>query len=216
MVRLYSFFLSYCWKDLVAVLLFLCGMAQLNCTWLKEPRATFYLDICAFPSLFNSAWGVLHSLGPVGDSLLSRLTSMPLLCLLVFSFKNIKMEQLHPFIKFLPTSSEILWMILFLTAVIVSIHFHLLLVKVLLCMALPALSCWSWLHQLLNRLRKGSSCIQRPWSMSIYTLIQAPVVSVKQESSNWRKSTITIKVKGQITEEEETVKYCLCLPEANC
>lgn len=50
--------------------------------------------------------------------------------------------------------------------------------------------------------------------MLIYTPIQAPVVSVMQESSNSRKSTI--KVTGQMTEEEETMKYFLRLPEANC
>lgn len=58
-------------KDLVKVLLFLCGTAQLVCTWLKESHGTLYLNICAFPSPFNSASWLLHSLGPDGDSLTS-------------------------------------------------------------------------------------------------------------------------------------------------
>lgn len=58
-------------KDLVEVLLFLCGTAQLVCTWLKESHGTLYLNICAFPSPFNSVSWLLHSLGPVGDSLTS-------------------------------------------------------------------------------------------------------------------------------------------------
>lgn len=132
-------------KDLIAVLLFLCGIVQLDCTSLKESHGTLYLDICAFPTLFNLSSGLLHSLGPVGDSLFSHLTSMPLLCLM-FWLKNAKMEWLHPFIKLLPTSSEILQMTLFLTAVITLIHFHLLFVNILLCMGLPVLSCWLWLH----------------------------------------------------------------------
>lgn len=71
-------------KDLIAVLLFLCGIVQLDCTSLKELHGTLYLDICAFLTLFNLASGLLHSLGPVGDSLFSHLTSMALLCLLMF------------------------------------------------------------------------------------------------------------------------------------
>lgn len=114
---------------------------------------------------------------------------MPLLCLHMFSFKNKKMGWLHPLIKFLPTSSEILWLNFFLTAMIILIHFHLLLVNILLCMAVPEL-CWAWLHQLENRLKKGRGCPQRSSCMLIYCLIQAPVVSVMQESSNGRKGTI--------------------------
>lgn len=79
----------------------------------------------------------LHSLVPVGDSLPSHFTSMPLLCLLLFLFMNIKMEWLHPFTKFLSTSSEIPWITLALIAAIIVNHFHLLLVNILLCMGLP-------------------------------------------------------------------------------
>lgn len=65
------------------------------------------------PLFFNSASRLLLFLSPMGGSLFSHLTSMPLLCLLMFSFKNKKMGWLRPLIKPLPTSSEILWLIFF-------------------------------------------------------------------------------------------------------
>lgn len=120
---------------------FSCVIAQLPCTSMKESHRSPDLHICALPLLSNSALRLLQSLDPVGYSLLSGLTNIPLLCLLMFLFKNMKMEWLHPFIKFLPASSEVLWMTLFLTAVIISIHFDLLLVNILLYMGLLVLSC---------------------------------------------------------------------------
>lgn len=144
-----------------------------------------------FYLFFNSASGLLLFLSPMGGSLLSHLTSKPLLCLLMFSFKNKKMAWLHQLIKFLPTSSEVVWFIFFWTAMIILIHFHLLLVNILLCMTVPALSCWLRLHQSQTGLKKSKGCLQRSSSMLIYSLIQTPVVSVRQESSNGRKGTIS-------------------------
>lgn len=94
------------------------------------------------------------------------------------------------------------------------IHFHLFLVNILLSMAVPLLLCWAQLHQLQTGLKKGRGCLQRFSSMLIYSLIQTPVVSVMQESSNGRKGTVSYGSNDRGKADSEV--GAMYAPEANC